>query len=62
MPETKCPADKVTAWFVYEGKEDVNYSSFCFSNRNLNEIIADGLYKKPTVTEILDLLRLVNLL
>ncbi len=50
------------AWFVFEGKEDENYESFCWSNSKLDEITSDGLYVKPTEEEVLSILMRCDLL
>lgn len=51
-----------TAWFVYEGKEDPNYSPFCFNVCELSEETNPNLYKKPTVHQIRYLLEIAGLL
>lgn len=37
------PKDEVCAWFVYEGREDPNYQSVCWSNATA--ISTEGLYQ-----------------
>lgn len=49
--------DDYTAWLVYEGLEDKEYDSYCYTNLNPNNSI-DDLYIKPTEMEIKLLLEL----
>lgn len=47
----------VTAWLVYEGKEDPNYESVLYTNRVLEtEPENDKLYQKPCWQDVLNLL------
>ncbi len=57
-----CEYDKWSAWLVYEGTEDKNYSSSCWSNSNPNEQVFENLYLKPTKQQIVNLLQEVGLL
>jgi hypothetical protein len=50
------------AWLVYEGKEDVNYQPYAYSNTDLSKENFDGLYQKPTKAEVLEILKEVDLL
>lgn len=50
------------AWFVYEGEENPDYSSICYSNTDLNKFDSSQLYQKATKSEIIRLLKLVNLI
>lgn len=56
-----CEPNKVTAWLVFEGKEDPNYKPYCWSNTDLENINLSDLYQKPTVYDIQRLLNLVGL-
>lgn len=57
-----CAPNQVTAWFVYEGKEDPNYKPYCWSNAKLEEEDLTGLYEKPTAHDVERLLTLAGLL
>ncbi len=37
---------ELAAWAIYEGKEDKNYKSICYSNSDLNKFDSSRLYKK----------------
>lgn len=52
----------LTAWFVYEGREDKNYTSLSYSNQPLEETSFDGLYGKISEQEVVGLLEQVGLL
>lgn len=54
--------DKFTAWFVYEGKDDPEYKSFCWSNKELENETLEGLYQKPSAMDIERLLTTCGLL
>lgn len=54
-----CDSKELTAWLVYEGKEDYDYHAINYSNNDLAKFNSDGLYKKPTELEITSLLELV---
>lgn len=62
MHTVGCEKGVISAWLVYEGIEDKNYESFCFSNTDVNKQDFSNLYKKPTYNEIIGLLELVDLL
>ena len=53
---------RVTAWFVYEGKEDPLYSSLSYSDQNLEQADFEGLYGKMDEAQVLGLLQMVGLL
>lgn len=53
---------EVTAWLVYEGKEDADYKPWCFSNADLTKQDFSQFYQKPTRDDIMQLLRLAELL
>lgn len=53
---------QLTAWFVFEGKEDENYQPFAYSNRDLANQDFSGLYNKPSSGDVYELLKSVNLL
>lgn len=57
-----CAPDKVTAWFVFEGKEDKDYKPYCWSNDNLTGEKLHGFYQKPSQYDVEKLLTLVGLL
>jgi len=57
-----CAPDQVTAWLVYEGKEDLDYKPYCWSNAKLEEEDLTGLYQKPTAHDVERLLILAGLL
>jgi hypothetical protein len=40
------------AWFVFEGRENTDYESLCFSPRALDQATFDHLYIKPTETQV----------
>lgn len=50
------------AWFVYEGREDADYSSLSFSNQPLENASFEGLYQPMDEANVLALLRSVDLL
>jgi len=54
--------NQLTAWFVYEGKEDPNYDSYCYTNTELDKEDFSHLYKKPNEQQVLDLLSAAGLL
>lgn len=54
-----CDRNTVTAWLVYEGKEDRNYKPLCYTNVDPNTQI-DGLYQKPTEQDIKELLEKIG--
>ncbi len=59
-----CVPDQVTAWLVYEGYENPDYEPFIYHNANIstpNLIHSLDLYKKPTYSEIIELLRKADL-
>lgn len=53
--------NEVSAWLVFEGKEDANYKPYCLSNADLENQSFDQLYQKPTQDDIIRLLNLSNL-
>lgn len=55
-------AGQLTAWFVFEGQEDLNYEPFAYSNRDLANQDFTGLYNKPSEEDVYELLKSVNLL
>lgn len=57
-----CFPGELSAWLVYEGKEDPDYQSLCWSNADLNQQDFSGLYVKPTHDEIISLLKQTELL
>ncbi len=57
-----CDPETLSAWLVYEGIEDPNYSSFCWSNTDLNNKDITGLYLQPSKNEIIHLLKMVGLI
>lgn len=47
------PKGQFAAWLVFEGKEDPNYKSVCFSNSDPNKSMLDGhMYQKATKNDI----------
>lgn len=57
------PKNEWAAWLVFEGKEDPDYDSTCYSNANLSMSSLDGLYGKfNSVDEVRHLLNEANLL
>lgn len=54
--------NEVTAWLVYEGREDAEYLPYAWCNHDLNKIDISGLYRKPTLTEVQVLLSEAGLL
>ena len=58
-----CVPNAVSAWFVYEGKENPLYSSICYSNSNLASMKTDErLYQKMQESDIYRLLDLAELI
>lgn len=57
-----CPEGMFCAWLVYEGKEDPNYKSYCYSNADMSKDNFKGLYNKPIEEQIELLLKRCNLL
>ena len=51
-----CDTNKVTAWLVYEGKEDPNYIPYSYSDADLENQSFEGLYTKPNKEDVLRLL------
>lgn len=56
-----CDSDQLSAWFVFEGEEDPWYENVVYSNRFLPTEDFSHLYRKPTMSEFFDLLRMVGL-
>lgn len=56
-----CDPNKVTAWLVFEGKEDPHYKPYCWSNADLDLGEFSDMYQKPNVYDIQRLLNLVGL-
>jgi len=50
------------AWLVYEGREDPLYKPYCWSNSDLSAPISKKLYRKPSIPEVMKLLRSVSLI
>jgi len=54
---------ELAAWFVYEGMEDPNYVPYCWSNNDLANFDATGLYQKfQSMEEIRDLLQMISII
>jgi hypothetical protein len=53
---------ELTAWLVYEGKEDPNYQPFTWSTSDLTQTTTEGLYRKPDSEQVKTLLRKAELL
>jgi hypothetical protein len=51
-----------TAWFVYEGREDKNYSSLSYSDQPLDKTSFEGLYFPMPEETVISLLTSVGLL
>lgn len=47
-----CSKTLYTAWLVYEGSEDKNYKSLCYSKADLNSQNFNMLYHKPSKEQI----------
>lgn len=56
-----CLKGEITAWLVYEGGEDLNYESVCYSNADLLNQDKTMLYLKPTEQQVLNLLTIAGL-
>lgn len=58
-----CIGGKITAWFVYEGREDISYRSVCYSKKDLTTFDPRklGLYQPMEIDQLLNLLTVVNL-
>lgn len=50
------------AWFVYEGKEDSEYSSLSYSDQPLERTVFGDLYGKVTEAHVIELLEFAGLL
>lgn len=46
----------LSAWFVFEGKEDKFYNNIAYSNADLENFDSSELYKKPTKFQVMDML------
>lgn len=57
-----CEKGKLTAWFVYEGKEDSNYVPYCYSLADLNKSDFSSLYQTPMKHQIEHLLKKTGLI
>ena len=53
---------EIAGWLVYEGKEDVNYTSLTYSPEDLTKFNPEELYQKPTEKDVLNLLKSVDLI
>lgn len=51
-----CPANILSAWFVYEGKEDSEYKPYCWTNTDLMNQDFSFLYKPMDKTTLVRLL------
>lgn len=51
-----CPYGTSTAWFIFEGKEDINYKPIAFARHCLDEEDFQGLYIKPTREQVRNIL------
>lgn len=51
-----CHNDRLTAWFVYEGKEDSGYKPYSYSVSDLTKQNYSNLYQKPSKEQVLTLL------
>lgn len=56
-----CKKDQISAWFVFEGKEDPNYDSTLYTNTNPNEQDNTQLYHTMGKNDLFHLLKLVDL-
>lgn len=54
--------DQWAAWLVFEGKEDKNYDSICYSFSDLTKFDFSGLYKKMTQKKLNYLLKNIRIL
>ncbi len=52
---------RVSAWLVYEGKEDENYIPYCYSNVDLTKNDSSELYQKPTEKELKAILKSIQI-
>lgn len=57
-----CSSEYLSAWLVYEGKEDPDYKSYCWSNCDPNLIDTSNLYQPCHELEIIGLLEQCNLM
>lgn len=55
------PRGQYAAWLVYEGREDPNYVPYSWSNTDLQKLTFDGLYEKPDMSDINELLRIAGI-
>jgi hypothetical protein len=55
-----CTKGTINAWLVYEGKEDPNYVPLCWTNRDLNNQTSEGLYEKPTLSKLKEILKSIH--
>lgn len=56
-----CIPGKISAWLVYEGKEDKDYVPYCYSNYDVNNGDFSELYKTPTSADVEQILRMAGL-
>lgn len=57
-----CLGNQLTAWFIFEGKEDANYQPYSYSMLHPDQQNFDNLYKKASETDVLRILKLVELI
>lgn len=57
-----CSSNEVTAWFVYEGKEDPEYKPYAWSNADLSNTDFSGLYKAMSDVELVRILSIADLI
>ena len=57
-----CDPFEFSAWLVYEGQEDPNYSPVCYSTSLLEKVSTEGLYQQPTSDQVRTLIRKAGLI
>ncbi len=62
MHTVSCAKDSLTAWLVYEGREDRNYHPVTLANVNLERFDFSGMYQRTNEAGVRRLLMLAQLL
>lgn len=55
------PRGERAGWFVFEGKEDPNYDSVCYSNTDLSKFEFDDYYKPMTEQDVINAINSVKI-
>lgn len=57
-----CSMNMLTAWFVFEGKEDRSYDGLCYTKRDLTRFSFDNLYRPMNEIRCVETLKRLNIL